>query len=390
MNRPTSTPGSPLRTVGLLFLAGLLVVALPAFAQVIEVTSVVPSQTEQGTIGVVVTIGGAGFDRGSKVAFYVTGSTNPGGIVVKSVKYKNTKTLEATIDVASDAQTQFKFDVQVMSNGRTGKGTELFKVIEKVTGGDITPPGTITDLRVVAGAVGYNTAMIEWTAPANDGFLAGSGSATQYDIRVRKDAPECGGPFTMAVWVDSSWTGPHADPCHAFVSWPAAGAPGTTESRLVDSLAPDTWYWAAVRARDDSPQGANWSLLPDPSQQLHFMTGPAPSTYWTTSIVDACPVTGTSCSMGWPRLAFDSNGNPALLYNKGNDPTLATWIGGTWPTDGSSRSRARLTSRRRTPSRAGLSAARPRGRSPSRERPRPSKGPSVRRRSRSGRRRGSS
>lgn len=331
MNRPTSTPGSPFRTVGLLFLAGLLGVALPAFGQVIEVTSAVPAETEQGMLGVVVAIGGAGFDRGSKVAFYVTGSTNPGGIVVKNVKYKNTKSLEVTIDVAPDAQTQLRFDVQVMSNGRTGKGTELFKVIEKVTGGDITPPGTITDLRVVAGAVGYNTAMIEWTAPANDGFLAGSGSATQYDIRVRKDAPECGGPFTMAVWVDSSWTGPHADPCHAFVSWPAAGAPGTAESRLVDSLAPDTWYWAAVRARDDSPQGANWSLLPDPSQQLHFITGPAPSTSWTTSIVDACPVTVTNCSMWWPRLAFDGNGNPALLYNK----TLATWTGGTWPTEGS-------------------------------------------------------
>lgn len=327
MNRPIPTRGWQAPLAGLLVLAGLLLAALPAGAQVIKVTSAVPAESDQGALGVVVTIGGENFPANSKVAFYVTGTKNPGGIAVKGVRFRDSKTLEATIDVAPDAQTLLSFDIQVSSGSRTGKGTELFKVIQKVTGGDITPPGTITDLRVVAGAVGYNTAMIEWTAPADDG----GGPATQYDIRVRKDAPECGGPFTMAVWVDSSWTGPHADPCHAFVSWPAAGAPGTTESRLVDSLAPDTWYYAAVRARDDSPQGPNWSLLPDPSQQLHFLTGPAPSTSWTTAIVDACPVTNTSCGMWWPRLAFDGSGNPALLYNK----TLATWTGGTWPTEGS-------------------------------------------------------
>jgi hypothetical protein len=335
MNRSETVTRRGLRAVGSILLALLLFAAFAAAGQEITVTAADPPETEQGTLSLVVKIAGANFGKDSKVSFLVAGSTDPGGITVKSVKYRNPKSLEATIDVAPDAQTQNRFDIQVQSGGRTGKGTELFKVLVKVTGGDITPPGTITDLRVIAGSVGYNTAVVEWTAPANNGFLESSGPATQYDIRVRKDAPECGGPFTMAIWVDSSWTGPHADPCHAFVSWPAAGATGTTESRLVNSLAPDTWYWAAVRARDDSPQGSNWSLLPDPSQQLHFTTGPAPETAWSTAIVDACPVTGTSCSMGWPRLAFDSNGNPALLYNKGNDPTLATWIGGTWPTDGS-------------------------------------------------------
>lgn len=335
MNRPAPAPGGLARPLGLLLLAALLVAGLPAGAQTISVTSAVPAETEQGTLGLVVAIGGAGFDRGSKVAFYVTGTTNPGGVVVKSVRYRNAKSLEATIDVAPDAQVQLKFDVQVQSGTRTGKGTELFKVIQKVTGGDVTPPGTITDLRVVAGAVGYNTAVLTWTAPANDGFEESSGPATQYDIRVRKDSPECGGPFTMAVWVDSSWTGPHADPCHAFVGWYAAGAPGTTESRLVNNLAPDTWYWAAIRASDDTPQGSNWSFLPDPSQQLHFRTGPAPYTPWATAFVDACPVIDTNCKMWWPRLAFDGDGNPALLYNKRNDPTLAIWTGGTWPTAGS-------------------------------------------------------
>ena len=184
MNRPTTTRGWPIRTAGLLLLAGLLLWGLPAAAQVIKVTSAVPDVTDQGTVGLVVTIGGENFGKSSKVNFYVTGTINPGGIAVRNVNYKNPQTLEATIDVAPDAQTDLKFDIQVMSNGRTGKGTELFKVNVKVTGGDTTPPGTVTDLRAVD--IGFNTAVLNWTAPADDGYLPASGPAVSYTLRVRK------------------------------------------------------------------------------------------------------------------------------------------------------------------------------------------------------------
>jgi hypothetical protein len=130
MNRLTSTRGWPIRTAGLLLLAGLLLWGLPASAQAIKVTSAVPDVTDQGTVGLVVTIGGENFGKSSRVNFYVTGTTNPGGITVRNVNYKNPQTLVATIDVAPDAQTTLKFDIQVMSNGRTGKGTELFKVVK--------------------------------------------------------------------------------------------------------------------------------------------------------------------------------------------------------------------------------------------------------------------
>jgi hypothetical protein len=101
----------------------MLLLSLPAQAQTITVTSAVPDATDQGTVDLVVTISGDGFTRGAKADFFVTGTTDRGGITVKNVKYKNPKTLEATIDVAPDAQTQLKFDIQVYSNGRTGKGT---------------------------------------------------------------------------------------------------------------------------------------------------------------------------------------------------------------------------------------------------------------------------
>ncbi len=344
MNRPTSTPGSPLRTAVLLLLAGLLVVALPASAQVIKVSSAVPNAADQGSVGLVVTIGGENFASGAKVGFYVTGTKNPGGIAVKGVNYKDPRTLEATIDVAPDAQTTLSFDVEVRCNGRTGKGTELFKVLVKVTGGDITPPGTITTalpglLRIADGTLGYNSATLEWTAPASDGFDASSGPAAQYDLRVRKAKPEgqpeseCG-PFTAAVWGTNGWKGiQNDDPCQVYATGPMASAPGTTETVTALYLSPNTGYWATLTTVDASPQGPNWSALP--GDQLYFETGPFPPPGWTApwaaQVVDACPVLGSACHMyALPRMDYDSHGNPVMMYEKGSVQTLASWTGTKW------------------------------------------------------------
>jgi len=117
-----------------LALALLLTGALPALAQDPVVTAAVPDTTEQATYDLVVTISGSNFGTDSVVDFYVTGTTDPGGITVKKVRRRNPKTLEATIDVAADAQFQYKFDIQVRTGGRTGKGTELFKVTLKKLG----------------------------------------------------------------------------------------------------------------------------------------------------------------------------------------------------------------------------------------------------------------
>ncbi len=337
MNRPKSTIGSSVRAVAFLLLAGLILVALPASAQAIKVTSAVPGETDQGTIGLVVTIGGDNFASNSKVAFYVSGTKNPGGIAVKGVKYKDSKTLEATIDVAPDAQTDLKFDIQVMSNGRTGKGTELFKVLVKVTGGDLTPPGTVAVTDLKASQIGFNTAVLNWTAPANDGFDANSGPAAQYDLRVRKATPEPGcGPFTVEVWGTNGWKGvQNEDPCQVYAAGPMAGAPGTTETVTALYLSPNTGYWATLRTVDASPQGPNWSAFPAPGDQLYFETGPFPPQGWTApwaaQVVDACPVLGSACHMyALPRMDYDRHGNPVMMYEKDSVQTLATWTGTEW------------------------------------------------------------
>ncbi len=106
----------------------------PLVAQEIEVTSADPPSAEQGTINLNVAIKGKGFDHSAKAQFFLTGTTNPGGITVNSTKFVSRTELIANIDVAEDAVID-NFDIMVMaSRGRTGKGTELFSVTEKTTG----------------------------------------------------------------------------------------------------------------------------------------------------------------------------------------------------------------------------------------------------------------
>ena len=120
-----------LSILSLIFLA--FVPMAMAHAQV-KVTSAAPEVAPQGTISLDVTVAGSGFDNSAKAKFLVTGTADPGGIVVKKVVVTGPKSLIATIDIAADAQVD-KFDVEVeLSSGRKGKGTSLFSVSAKPSG----------------------------------------------------------------------------------------------------------------------------------------------------------------------------------------------------------------------------------------------------------------
>ena len=114
------------------FLAFFLVflLAVPAAAQ-IQVNSASPSTADQGTINLNVTVGGKGFKRGAKANFFLSGTQNPDGILVNSTTFVSSVEVVANINVA-DTATIAKFDIQVQnSDGRIGKGTELFSVLAK-------------------------------------------------------------------------------------------------------------------------------------------------------------------------------------------------------------------------------------------------------------------
>jgi len=97
----------------------------------VQVNAADPPATEQGTINLNVKVTGKGFKNGAQAKWFVTGTTNPGGVTVNSTTFVSSTELTANITVA-DTATIANFDIQVLnSDGRGGKGTELFAVTAK-------------------------------------------------------------------------------------------------------------------------------------------------------------------------------------------------------------------------------------------------------------------
>ena len=100
-----------------------------AFAQV-KVTAATPASAYQDT-SLDVVVSGSGFDKTAKAQYFVTGTTNPGGITVTQVVFRKSTEIVTTINVA-DGAVLANFDIEVtLSSGRKGKGTTLFSVMAK-------------------------------------------------------------------------------------------------------------------------------------------------------------------------------------------------------------------------------------------------------------------
>jgi hypothetical protein len=122
--------------------------ALPAAAQ-IQVDSANPSAAPQGTTNLNVVVTGNGFKKGAVAQWFVTGTTNPGGVIVNSTTFKNPTQITANITVASDAVIN-GFDIVVRNaDGRTGKGTDKFAVTQKGTPIGCSTTGTPSGFSLV-------------------------------------------------------------------------------------------------------------------------------------------------------------------------------------------------------------------------------------------------
>ena len=118
----------------------LLFAAPSAWAQSVTVTSANPPSTIQGTVNLNVTLNGKGFKNGATAKWFVTGTTNPGGVTVNSTTFVSGSQLTANITVASDA-TVSGYDIVVANagtNGGSGKGTDLFAVMQAAQSGSCT------------------------------------------------------------------------------------------------------------------------------------------------------------------------------------------------------------------------------------------------------------
>ena len=125
----------------LLGIAAVFVVVCPAPATAqIQVTSTSPDAVPQGTIDLNVTINGKGFEKGATAKWFVTGTTNPGGVTVNSTTFNSSTQLTANLTVAIDA-TLGGYDVVItFARARTGVGTDASTITPKGT-----PIGCVTN-----------------------------------------------------------------------------------------------------------------------------------------------------------------------------------------------------------------------------------------------------
>ncbi len=76
-----------------------LVICQSVTAGKISVKSADPSQGEQGTINLDVTISGNGFDNSAQAVFLLTGTTNPAGVFVHDTTFIRSSKLVARISI---------------------------------------------------------------------------------------------------------------------------------------------------------------------------------------------------------------------------------------------------------------------------------------------------
>lgn len=165
----------------------------PAKAQSIQVTSSTPNSAAQGTSNLNVIVGGSGFKKGAQAAWFVTGTTNPGGVTVNSTAFNISGQLTANITV-SDTADLSSYDIVVTNtDGRSGKGTKLFSVTSNgknstpCTQSNVTSVVYDTDassvpLQIQSDGLGPFTAFSKGRGKATDTVVSDIGSGCMWTM----------------------------------------------------------------------------------------------------------------------------------------------------------------------------------------------------------------
>jgi len=114
-----------------------------AAAQTVQISAANPNAGAQGTTSLVVKISGKNFAPGARTDFFLSGTTNPDGIVVHGTQWVSATEVDATIDIADTASLAL-FDIKVTNtSGRSGKGSDMFQVVQKPAGKPVQDPNTV-------------------------------------------------------------------------------------------------------------------------------------------------------------------------------------------------------------------------------------------------------
>ena len=132
-----------LRTLSLLALIPVVFAASRlAFGSTVTVTAANPNAAAPGTVNLNVAISGSGYKRGAAAKFFITGTTDPGGVTVTTTTFSSSSQVLATISVDANA-TIASYDIDVQNtDGSSGKGTELFAVNQNSASANCTTFGT--------------------------------------------------------------------------------------------------------------------------------------------------------------------------------------------------------------------------------------------------------
>jgi len=285
----------------------------------IQVNSANPSAAPQGTINLNVGISGSGFKKGAKAQWFVTGTTNPGGVTVNSTTFNNSGQVTANITIASDAVIS-GFDIAVTNtDGRTGKGTDKFAVLNSAAANhgcaDIPISFTFLATTVAPAAIsndisgtpyqGLGNTVIHICSGTNDATMVLAHSSRSVSIQFPEPIPGSiivAGPPSFAG-------GP------AFQSQPFFNVRNVLNSGKITATSPATdFYTRMVVNYLDAPDGHSYGLRYHPDDSacplgilpcapdldaptiadmnqpvetswllVHFMPAPNPSQPWSPS-----------------------------------------------------------------------------------------------------------
>ena len=155
---------------------------------------------------------------------------------------------------------------------------------------DVTAPAQTTD--VSANNITETEVVLEWTATGDDGT---TGTATAYDIRYGTEA------ITDANFADAT----------AVANPPTPSAAGAAESHTIDSLDPETTYYAALKTSDEVGNTSELSNVISFTTLTQTDTTP-PSAVNDLSVTDT---TETSLSVGWTATGDDGTTGTATAYD---------------------------------------------------------------------------
>lgn len=130
--------------------AAIVISAATAAAQPVSVTGANPPIGEQDTVGLIVRVTGRNFAPGARADFFKSKTSDPAGVTVRETRFVSATELDAVVDIAPTAELSY-FDVRVTNlSGRSGKGSDLFQVIQKGAGRPATSVSATATFRCYA------------------------------------------------------------------------------------------------------------------------------------------------------------------------------------------------------------------------------------------------